>query len=133
MIAAMDLEAIDATHGRWFDAYRRGSVEAVLGLLTADYCFWAPGREPMTVLELEPRLRAAFEAYDCALAFERIEILMAGDLAIDVGWDIQRLTPRAGGDPIVQRQRVCVILRRDSSGVWRYARGMAQPGPPPCS
>jgi uncharacterized protein (TIGR02246 family) len=120
---------IDATHDRWRDAYRRGDVEAVLALLTDDYCLWAAGREPIAVAEIEPRLRAAFEAYDCAPSFERIELLMAGDLAIDIGWDVQQLTPRAGGTPIVQRQRVCVILQRGADGVWRYARGMVQPGP----
>jgi len=84
----------------------------------------------MTIAELEPRLRAAFDTYDCAPSFERIELLTADDLAIDIGWDVQHLTPRAGGTPIVQKQRVCVVLRRGVDGVWRYARGMVQPGPP---
>ena len=121
---------IDATHDRWREAYRRGDVEAVLALLTDDYCLWAPGREPIAVAELEARLRAAFDAYDCSPSFERIELLTAGDLAIDIGWDVQHLTPRTGGTPIVQKQRVCVVLRREADGVWRYARGMVQPGPP---
>ena len=126
----MHSNEIDATHEQWREAYRRGDADAVLALLTDDYRLWAPGREPMAVADLEPLLRAAFAAYNCSPSFERIELLTAGDLAIDVGWDVQQLTPRAGGTPIVQKQRVCVVLRRESDGVWRYARGMAQPGPP---
>ncbi|MEZ5320371.1 MAG: nuclear transport factor 2 family protein [Vicinamibacterales bacterium] len=124
-------DEIDATHERWCDAYRRGDADAVLTLLTDDYRLWAPGREPITIADLEPRLRAAFETYDCSPSFERLELLAAGDLAIDVGWDTQRLTPRAGGAPIVQKQRVCVVLRRDPAGRWRYARGMVLAGQPP--
>ncbi len=126
----MQPDEIDVTHERWRDAYRRRDVEGVLALLTDDYCLWAPGREAMAVSQLEPVLRAALDAYDCSPSFERIELLTSGDLAIDIGWDIQHLTPRAGGPLILQKQRVCVVLRRESDGVWRYARGMAQPGPP---
>ena len=122
-------DEIDATHQQWHDAYRRGDADAAIALLTDDYCLWAPGREPIFVVDLEPRLRAAFAAYDCDPAFERIELLAAYDLAIDIGWDIQRLTPRAGGEQSTQRQRVCVVLRRGTDGAWRYARGMVQPGP----
>ena len=125
----MNSSEIDATHDKWREAYRRSDVDAVLALLTDDYCIWPPGREPMTGAAIAPLLRAAFDTYDCSPSFERIELLMSGDLAIDIGWDVQHLTPRAGGEPIVQKQRVCVVLRRDADGVWRYARGMAQPGP----
>jgi len=125
----MDSTDIDATHEQWRDAYRRKDAAAVERLLTRDYVLWVPGREALTLADILPRLRAAFEAYDCSPSFERIELLVSGDLAVDVGWDIQHLTPRAGGPPIVQRQRVAVVLRRGEDGVWRYARGMAQPGP----
>ncbi len=125
----MDSTDIDATHEQWRDAYRRKDPAAVERLLTRDYVLWAPGREALTLADILPRLQAAFEAYDCSPAFERIELMVSGDLAVDVGWDIQHLAPRAGGPPIVQRQRVAVMLRRGEDGVWRYARGMAQPGP----
>lgn len=33
------------------------------------------------------------------------------------------------GDPVEQRQRVFLMLRRGSDGRWRYARGMSNVGP----
>jgi ketosteroid isomerase-like protein len=55
--------------------------------------------------------------------------LLAGDLAVDRGWDVQRLRPRTGGDEMFNRQRVMLVLRRGSDGNWRFARGMSQAGP----
>jgi ketosteroid isomerase-like protein len=54
-----------------------------------------------------------------------------GDWAFERGWDVQTVTPRAGGPGKVQRQRVFLMLRRGADGRWRFARGMSQAGPTP--
>jgi ketosteroid isomerase-like protein len=104
-------------------------VDDILALTTEDYVLWAPGAEPMRMAALKPRLAAAFGAYDVDPGYESEERIVSGDLAFERGWDIQRVTPRGGGDPSTQRQRVFMILRRDADGRWKFARGMAQPGP----
>jgi ketosteroid isomerase-like protein len=38
--------------------------------------------------------------------------------------EVNRATPRAGGEGIVRRQRAFMVLRRDEDGQWRFARGM---------
>lgn len=121
--------AIDALYAAWGEAFRRQDLEAILDLLTPDYVLWAPGAPPMGREELRPRLAAALATYDLDPEFEREERLVAGDLAFERGWDVQRVRPRAGGEAQSQRQRVFLVLQRGEDGKWRFARGMSQPGP----
>jgi uncharacterized protein (TIGR02246 family) len=120
---------IDALYVAWRSAFRRGDVDAVLALITDDYVLWAPGRAPIGADALRPQLLTAFTTYDIEPSFESEERLIAGDLAMERGWDCQTLRPRAGGAPQTHRQRVFVVLRRSPDGQWRFARGMSQPGP----
>jgi uncharacterized protein (TIGR02246 family) len=120
--------AIEALYTSWREAFRRQDLDAVLGLLTPDYVLWSAGALPMVRDELRPRLAAALAAYEIEPAFECEERLVSGDLAVDRGWDVQVVRPRSGGETREQRQRVFLVLRRGSDGVWRFARGMSQPG-----
>jgi ketosteroid isomerase-like protein len=101
----------------------------VLALLTPDYTLWRPEAPPLTIDSIRPQLEAAFERYEIEATFERIECFASGNLAIDCGWDVQTVHARDGGAARTMRQRVWVILRRGNDGRWRFARGMAQPGP----
>jgi ketosteroid isomerase-like protein len=121
--------AIDDLYAAWGEAFRRGDVGAIVELLTPDYVLWAAGAAELDVESLRPRLKAAFAAYEITSTFECVERIVAGDLALERGWDIQRLRPRSGGEEVVSRQRVMLVLRRSSDGQWRFARGMSQPGP----
>jgi ketosteroid isomerase-like protein len=121
--------AIDDLYAAWGDAFRRQDVDAVIALMTSDYLLWTPGAPELDAEALRPRLKAAFAAYEVTSTFECVERLVVGDLAVDRGWDIQRLRPRAGGEELVNRQRVMLVLRRSSDGKWRFGRGMSQPGP----
>jgi uncharacterized protein (TIGR02246 family) len=128
LTARQDL-MIDALYTAWRDAFRRQDLEAILALVTPDYVLWAAGMPPMNAGELRPRLAAAFAAYEIDPMFESEERLVSDDLAFERGWDIQTLRPRAGGEVQSHRQRVFLLLRRCPDGVWRFARGMSQPGP----
>jgi uncharacterized protein (TIGR02246 family) len=120
---------IDDLYAAWGEAFRRQDVDAVVELMTPDYVLWAPGAVELNAEGLRPRLKAAFAAYEITSTFECIERLVAGDLAVDRGWDIQRLRSRSSGEERINRQRVMLVLRRGSDGEWRFARGMSQPGP----
>ena len=120
---------IDDLYRAWGDAFHRQDVDAVIALLTPDYTLWAPGAPPLSADGLRPRLAAAFAAYEIIPTFECEERLVSGDLAFDRGWDTQKLCPRAGGEIQSHRQRVFLLLRRCPDDVWRFARGMSQPGP----
>jgi ketosteroid isomerase-like protein len=121
--------AIDDLYTAWGDAFRRQDVDAIVELMTSDYVLWAPGAPELDAESLRPPLKAAFAAYEITSTFECVERLVAGDLVVDRGWDIQQLRPRSGGEEVVNRQRVMLVLRRSSDGKWRFARGVSQPGP----
>lgn len=121
---------IDRLYESWRDAFAKRDVDAILSLLTDDYTLWVPGAPPMHRDALGPRLRAVLETYDVVPRFERLDRFISGDVACDIGWDVQEARPRSGNAaPVAQRQRVCLVLRRGPDGVWRFARGMSQPGP----
>jgi ketosteroid isomerase-like protein len=120
---------IDDLYAAWSEAFRRQDIDAVVELMTPDYALWAPGAAELDAEGLRPRLKAAFAAYEITSTFECMERLIAGDQAVDRGWDVQRLRPRTGGEEIVNRQRVMLVLRRGSDGAWRFARGITQAGP----
>ena len=121
--------AIDELYDAWRDAFARGSVPDVLALLTPDYTLWRPGAPALRVDDIRPQMEAAFGRYTIDARFERIECFASGNLAIDCGWDVQTVRPRDDSPSRTMRQRVWVILRRGNDARWRFARGMAQPGP----
>jgi ketosteroid isomerase-like protein len=120
---------IDDLYRAWSESFCRQDVDAIIALLTPDYVLWAPGSPPQNAEGLRPRFAAALAAYEIIPTFECEERLVFGDVAFDRGWDTQRLRPRAGGEFQSHRQRVFLLLRRCSDGVWRFARAMSQPGP----
>jgi ketosteroid isomerase-like protein len=120
---------IEDLYRAWGEAFRRQDVEAIIALLTPDYVLLAPGAPPLNAEGLRPRLAAAFAAYEINPAFECDERLVSGELAFDRGWDTQTLRRRSGGEAQFHRQRVFLVLRCGCDGVWRFARGMSQPGP----
>jgi len=126
---ASDSSGIDALYVAWRKAMQRGDVDAILGLLTPDYVLWAPEKPAIGLTELQPLLAAALAAYEIESTFEREERIVSGDLAVERGWDVQKIKPRAGGPARTQRQRIFVVLRRTPEGVWRFARGISQAGP----
>jgi ketosteroid isomerase-like protein len=126
-MAAAD-PSIEDLYSAWREAFRRQDLDAIFDLLTPDYLLWPAGAAPMCRDDLRPRLAAALAAYEIEAEFECEERIVSGDFAFDRGWDVQRVRPRAGGEAREQRQRVFLILQRGSDGVWRFARGMSQPG-----
>ncbi len=122
--------SVDDLYAAWRDAFKRGDVEAIVELVTPDYVLWAPGRPPIAGRDsLRQMLAPALSTYDISPSFERTESLVAGDLAVDFGWDVQTVTPRARGESRTARQRVVLVIRRQPDGRWLFARGVSQPGP----
>jgi len=120
---------IDELYQAWRDAFGRGDVNRVLALLAPDYTLWPAGMPVIGIDGLRPLLEAAFAAYDIESTFDRIECFVSGHVAVDCGWDVQVVRPKSGGPAVTRRQRVWVILRRGNDARWRFARGIAQPGP----
>ena len=121
--------AIEELYTAWREAFGRGDVRGVLALLTPDYTLWPAGMPLVGIDGLRPQLEAAFATYEIDSTFDRIECIASGHVAVDCGWDVQVVRPKSGGQTVTRRQRVWVILRRGNDARWRFARGIAQPGP----
>ncbi|MEP7344442.1 MAG: nuclear transport factor 2 family protein, partial [Gemmatimonadaceae bacterium] len=90
--------AIEAMYSSWISAFERADVDAILELLTPDYTLWAPGAPPMAGRDaLRPILEAALAVYNVAPSFELEERMISGNLAVDIGWDVQAVRPKHGG------------------------------------
>ena len=125
---------VDDLYAAWRDAFTRRDVDAILALLAPDYVLYSPGALPLVGPDsLRPALAQAFATYDISSSFERLELLVDGDLAVDFGWDVQTVTPRAGGEVKTARQRVVLVMRRQPDGRWLFARGLSQPAPVPAN
>jgi uncharacterized protein (TIGR02246 family) len=121
---------VAALHVAWADAVRQGDVEVMLNLLTADYVLWAPGVVPVRGRDaVRPILTNATTTYEITTVLQSVERIIVGDLAFERGIEVQSVRPRSGGELVERRQRVFLVLRRESDGCWRYARGMSNVGP----
>jgi uncharacterized protein (TIGR02246 family) len=118
--------AIAELFDHWQAAGRAGDAERLASLVTEDAEFWTPGLLPIRGRDA---VRAAFPPvfaqYEVDQEFTCQEFIVSGDWAFARGLEVNRATPRGGGEAIVRRQRAFMVLRRDEEdGQWRFARGM---------
>jgi uncharacterized protein (TIGR02246 family) len=123
-------EEIQALLGAWADALRRSDAPAVASLVTDDAEFWSQGAAPLSGREAVEATMAAFlERFALDQQFEVQELVVSGDLAFVRGLERNRLVPRDGSESREVLQRAFSVLRRESDGVWRFARGMTNQPP----
>ena len=125
------LEAIEETFAGWREAVGAGDLNAVVALVTEDAEFWSPEQPPLVGRDaVRGAFAAALERWSWDQEFECRELIVAGRHAVVRGVEVNRLEPRGGGEPRIQRQRAFSILREGEDGVWRFARGMTNAPPP---
>jgi uncharacterized protein (TIGR02246 family) len=118
------------TFDLWRASVEKGDLDAIAGLVAEDAEFWTHSQP---ALRGRDTLRAAMapllEEWTLDQEFACDELMVSGGLAVARGTEINRLTPRNGGESVVRRQRAFSVLRRGEDGVWRFARGMTIPAP----
>jgi uncharacterized protein (TIGR02246 family) len=126
-------QAIRTLFDAWQRASRAGDVEALLGLVTDDAVFLAPGQPPIrgktAAGDLFRLVLARFEM-EQDFAIEEIQVL--GEWAFCWGVDSSTMRPRGGGDAVRARGMGLSLLRK-KGGAWRFARGinnMTRESPP---
>lgn len=122
-----DIEA-DATAIRQLeeDAVRAFNASDVLGLLAVytEDAVWMPPHRP-AVRGKEPikeQYRDLFQRFTCQLSRSPQEIVVAGDWAFARGTYLLTMSPKAGGEPIVDEGKYLALYRRQSEGAWGLAR-----------
>ena len=118
-----DEQAIRNLVAEWHSATAAGDVAAVLRLMTEDVIFLVAGHPPMKGRDaFEQGLRGLLIGHRVESTGEVQEVGISGDLAYC--WNVLnvRITPNAGGSPMVRTGSALSILRKQGNGVWMVAR-----------
>lgn len=128
---AADIAAIRRLYQDWIAAGKAGNVEALLGMVTEDALFLAPGAPPMRGREaMEAAYQIAFSRHRIEQGFDEEELVLAGGWAFCRGRESFTATPWDGGPPVtLAGRRALSILKKGEDGIWRFARGISNDGP----
>lgn len=74
-------------------------------------------------------MQAFFSRATIRQAFDLAEVFAGTDFVVLWGTERNELFPR-GGEPRVVMHRATLVIRRESDGAWRLARGMTNQPPP---
>jgi len=118
-----DVAAISALHGMRLEAAAAADIDAFLESMTDDAVLMPPdgpaieGREAMRAF-----LGEMFETYVVDVEKPYSSITVVGDWAFEDYTYEMTLTPRAGGESIVDAGKGMFVYRRGEDGRWRIAR-----------
>ena len=115
-----DERAIRDLVATWMAASKAGDHDTVLGLMTDDVVFMAPGREPFGK-EAFAATSKGMQGMHIEGTADIVELKLLGDWA----WLRSRLrmtiTP-PGGSPTTRSGYTLTIVRKEADGRWRLAR-----------
>jgi ketosteroid isomerase-like protein len=103
------------------NAFQSGDVGQIIEFYAEDAVSMPPGFPVSTGKEaIEADLRAFFDEFDLDREFTLVDYEVTGDYATRQGEWTQTLTPKAGGDPIVETGR-CVLGFKKVGDEWKVA------------
>lgn len=118
-----DEEQIRRLVADWHAATKAGDVDTILGLMTEDVVFLAPGREPMRKAEFEALSRVSPGSEPPAIrsTSEVHEVQVSGDLACVWSTLSVAVTPPGAASPLERAGQTLSVFRR-VAGKWLLAR-----------
>jgi ketosteroid isomerase-like protein len=119
----VDDPAAHQAHEAYVSAINSNNLEALLGVLTDDVVFMAPG-EPAMVgkAAVRPWLDGYIKAYKTHWDKPVQEFVVAGEWAFERYTYKSTDTPVGGGAPVEDTGWGLAIYHRDADGKWRVAR-----------
>jgi uncharacterized protein (TIGR02246 family) len=121
---------IDRTLAEWARAIDEGDIVLMSGLVTEDAEFWTQGAAPLVGRSaVASAFKPLLEAYRFSQRFDVRERCLGPDWCLLRGVESNVLEPRNGGPRQEVKQRAFSLLRRESDGRWRFARGITNQGP----
>jgi ketosteroid isomerase-like protein len=128
----LDRQQVVAVTDEEVAAISAGDFDRYLAILTDDAVYLPPNLPPKNGKELHAWLRDFLERFSIEwLRFIHDETVVVGDLAYHrytYGW---RVTPKAGGEPIVGHGKGMQILRGKPGGPWKLSRSIWNAIPAP--
>jgi ketosteroid isomerase-like protein len=128
-----DKEAITKVGDQLIAALESNNVDGIMACLTDDHVTMAPDvpvLDDLDALGNWHKDRVESFAVDIELTSEELEVI--GDWAFQ-RWSIsQKLTPKAGGDPVQTQNKGIWTFKRQADGQWKLACAVwNSDGPPP--
>lgn len=121
----------NAFHQATIDQIRRqteaaenaGSTERMRVHIAEDIVMMAPNMPAVTGADNTMQaMRAFFDTFNVQIQYDTEEIVVAGGWAFDRGIYKQRLTPKQGGQDLVESGKYLWVYRRDANGAWKQVR-----------
>ena len=127
-----DVAAVRAVIAEEVRAANAGDVEGLLALHTDDIVM-VPPNEPAVegasaVRDWEQSLMDEFSV--AGLSYSDEEIVIAGDIALHYFAFQWTVTPKAGGDPLMERGHGVHVLHRQADGSWKLRYDIWSPDAP---
>jgi ketosteroid isomerase-like protein len=124
--SAADLAAIRALANRYTDRCNAGDLAGFMATLSDDIVFLPPDHEAVIgAAAVEQYVKNEFlDPFDVHLAFSFDALQSDGVHAFARGPFELALTPRAGGEQIVQRGKFLDVFTKQSDGGWKFASVM---------
>jgi ketosteroid isomerase-like protein len=120
-----DIYAINLAKTHYQEGWNAGDIERLFSVISDAFIDMSNERPSFYFAEAKQALRGHFQGlhdrYEVRLDVTIIDVQVAGDTALDLGWESWTLTPKAGGTPIAKRSRYLETWRREADGQWRIA------------
>jgi len=130
-----DEQAIRKLTEDWLAAIRAKDIPGLAGMVTDDAVFLPSGLPPIRGKQaVETMYRSFFPQFSSVeqtVSIEELEVV--GDWAFAWGSEKFTLVPQAGGAPIEMQGQGMSILKRQTDGSWKFARGINNSLPKPAA
>jgi uncharacterized protein (TIGR02246 family) len=121
-----DRQAIQKLSEDWVAAVRSKDITRLTDMVTDDVIFLPPGFAPIrgkqAVEAMYNQFFPQFSGVEQTASVEEVEV--SGDWAFAWGMESCVLVPHGGGSPIHLQGKGLSVLRRQSDGSWKFARGI---------
>ena len=115
---AAELRAFEAAHEKAIDAK---DVEAILGFYAPDLITVSPGQPILRGRDwIRSTMAELYRTYDFHESFTLGDIRLLGDRVAATLEYTQRMTPLAGGAPLVETGKGICILKRSAENKWQF-------------
>ena len=118
-----EIYAINRAKTMFREAFNAGDIDGVMALFSPDLTNWCDGIPGFYPPEGHPSLRLAlaefFRRYRVEMAPVVIDIQVRGDIAYDYGWHKLWITPKAGGERKMIKERYFEVWQKQADGEWR--------------
>ncbi|KPK62596.1 MAG: hypothetical protein AMS21_07390 [Gemmatimonas sp. SG8_38_2] len=126
-----DLQAVTKVIDNWLEAANANDEETMMGLVADDLEMIPPGAQPVAGPDAHRALRGYFEQFTVAVESSTIELAVGGDWALRrYSYEIT-LTPKTGGETIVDTGHGIHVFKRQTDGSWKLAKDIWTTVPKP--